>query len=65
MKTRIRTGYWSSEFAVRNYYGGSADSALSEGRAIVGKPELKRNWVLLVDSSTRSSNGQYIIERDD
>lgn len=59
MSIRTRTGHWVDEQAIRNYYGSEADSAMAEGRAVVGRPACPDGSILRIGHSQYP--GQWII----
>lgn len=59
MSIRTRTGHWVNEQAIRNYYGSEADSAMAEGRAVIGRPTCPEGSIIRIGVSEYP--GQYII----
>lgn len=57
MATRYGTGHWRTMTELKHAYSVTWEQALAEGRAVVGKPEIKPGDRLLVDKQ-----GRYIIE---
>ncbi len=50
---RVGTGNWNSKAAIENAYGSSANCAIREGRAVVGRPVIRSDESLVVDKVGR------------